>query len=127
MSKEINMIYGALHNTLDKLKGVVRKGQPIPPVNDIYQWFTTISPVEIKTDRSPIISINTKDNHFETIFFFNGIKTYLSLDYKHTEHRGHPFIFFTTAIEFIDALCPDDYMDAKIIEHLQTNFDIQIP
>ena len=30
-------------------------------------------------------------------------------------------------IEFIDALCPDDYMDAKIIEHLQINFDIQIP
>ncbi len=127
MSKEMNKIYGALHNTLDKLKAVVRKGKPVPPVNDIYQWFTTISPVEIKTDRSPIIGINPKANEFKAIFFFNDMKVYLFLGSRNTEHRGHPFIFFTTAIEFIDALCPDNYKDAKIIEHLQTNFDIQIP
>jgi len=29
MSKEISRICGDLHNTLDKLKGVVRKGKPI--------------------------------------------------------------------------------------------------
>ncbi len=127
MSREINIIYGALHNTLDKLKAVVRKGKPIPSVNEVYQLFTTISPVEIKTDRPPIIRLNTKADNFETIFFFNNMKMYLSLSYRHIEYRGHPFIDFTTEIHFIDGLSPDDYRDAEIIKYLQNNFNIQIP
>ncbi len=122
MSKEINIIYGALHNTLDKLKGMIRKGKPVLTANEVYQIFTTISPVEIKTDQPPIIGLNTKAGNFEAIFFFNSMRVYLSLKYRHTDYRGHPFIDFTTEICFIDELDPDDYMDAKLIEHLQKNF-----
>ncbi len=57
MPKEINIIYGALHNTLDKLKAMVRKGNPIPQANEVYQIFRIISPVEIKTDQPPIIGL----------------------------------------------------------------------
>ncbi len=122
MSKEINHLYGALHNTLDKLKGVVRKGKVIPSAEEIYEWFITISPIEIKTNRPPIISSNTKADNFEAIFFFNSMRVYLSLKYNPMEYRGNPFIAFTTEIHFIDELDPDDYMDAKVIEHLQKNF-----
>lgn len=127
MSKKANQIYGALHNTLDKLKAVIRKGKPVPPVKDIYQWFTTISPVEIKTEHPPINSIHAKDNHFETIFFFNGMRVYLSLIYRHAEYRGHPYIDFTTEIYFIDEFYPDDDLEEEKIKYLQDNFHIQIP
>lgn len=127
MSGKINIIESALHNTLDKLKAVVRKGKPIPPVNDIYHWFTAISPVEIKTDHPPIVSLYPKTTHLETLFFFNGLRVYLSLSYRHTEYRGYPFIDFTTEIYFIDEFYPQDYMEVEKIKYLQDNFDIQIP
>ena len=126
MSKEINRICGDLHNTLDKLKGVVRKGNPIPPINTVYQWFVTMSPIEITTDQRPVIGLNTTDHHFETIFFFNGMRIYLSFSYEHTEYGGHPFIDFTTEIHLIDELDPDEYMDAEIIKRLQNNFNLKI-
>ncbi len=122
MSKETIRICGDLHNTLDKLKGIVRKGKPIPSANTVFQWFVKMTPVEIITNRPPIIGLNTKADNFETIFFFNSMRVYLSLSYRHTDYRGHPFIDFTTEICFVDELDPDDYIDAKLIEHLQKNF-----
>ena len=126
MSSRINIIENTLHNTLDKLKGVIRKGKPIPPVNDIYHWFTTISPIKIKTDHLPLVSFVPKKAHFESIFFFNGLKVYLMLSYRHTTYRGHPFIDFNTEIYFLDNLNLEDYMDSEKIKYLQNNFDIKI-
>jgi len=127
MSKETIRICGDLHNTLDKLKGVVRKGNPIPSANTVFQWFVKMSPVEIITNRPPVIGLNTKADNFEAIFFFNSMKVYLSLKYSHTDYRGHAYIYFATEIHLIDELDPDEYRDAEVIKYLQNNFNIEIP
>jgi len=127
MSKEINILKSAIHNTLDKLKGRVRKENPIPPLNEIYQWFVNMSPIPIITDKKPISKFNLEENTLEALFFFNGHRVYIYFLIRPTKYRGGPYIYFAEEICFIHELDPEDYLDSELIIQIQRSFDIEIP
>jgi hypothetical protein len=124
-NREINQIYAALHNTLEKTKAHIRSTGAIPAAETVFTWFQTMLHFSVINDKAPLDASDKANQKFEAFFFFNSFKVHLQLTYKESQYRGHPFFDACFDFTFLNDLDPDDYVDAEKLDYYKTKFNIE--
>jgi hypothetical protein len=68
------MLEGVVNNLLEKMKVTVWKGEEIPSADTAFAWLQQMSPFRLEADSPPLDASDKRQQHFEVIFFFDGIK-----------------------------------------------------
>jgi hypothetical protein len=121
-SREIGILIGALNNMLEKMKATVWKGEEIPSADTAFAWLQQMSPFRLEADSPPLDASDKTQQHFEAIFFINGIKLYVEQTHALTTYRGHSFLQVKNRHKFLDDITPEEYYDEMLISHIKKKF-----
>ncbi len=127
--KQTQHIRGALNNTLDMLKGIVRRGEKLPDGDSLFERFSQMVPFPIQKDTPSQFHYNRRKRYFEALFCFNGEQVYLWLEHEDRHYRGNPYIQFYGGYEFINLFDPEEYYYSRIISHIKkiTKLNMNLP